>query len=45
MNDKAPSRPTRIALDCRYLGPRPSGIAELVAALVRHLGTSINLAF
>lgn len=26
-----------IALDCRYLGPRPSGIGEVVAALVRHL--------
>lgn len=31
------SRPWRIALDCRYLGPRPSGIGEGVAALVRHL--------
>lgn len=29
--------PLRIALDCRYLGPRPSGIGEVVAALVRHL--------
>lgn len=27
----------RIALDCRYIGPRPSGIAEVVGALVRHL--------
>ncbi|MFN4020862.1 MAG: glycosyltransferase family 4 protein [Erythrobacter sp.] len=27
----------RIALDCRYLGLRPSGIGECVAALVRHL--------
>lgn len=27
----------RIALDCRYLNPRPSGIGEVVAALVRHL--------
>jgi glycosyltransferase involved in cell wall biosynthesis len=27
----------KIALDCRYLGPRPSGIGECVAALVRHL--------
>lgn len=36
-NDKLFRRPARIALDCRYLGPRPSGIAELVAALVRHL--------
>jgi glycosyltransferase involved in cell wall biosynthesis len=27
----------RIALDCRYIGPRPSGIGELVAALVEHL--------
>lgn len=26
-----------IALDCRYLGPRPSGIGEVVAALVQHL--------
>lgn len=26
-----------IALDCRYLGPRPSGIGEVVAALVKHL--------
>jgi len=30
-------RPRRIALDCRYLGPRPSGIGEVVAALVEHL--------
>lgn len=30
-------RPFRIALDCRYLGPRPSGIGEVVAALVDHL--------
>ncbi len=30
-------RPRRIALDCRYLGPRPSGIGEAVAALVRYL--------
>ena len=28
---------TKIAIDCRYLGPRPSGIGECVAALVRHL--------
>jgi glycosyltransferase involved in cell wall biosynthesis len=27
----------RIALDCRYIGPKPSGIAEVVAALVEHL--------
>ncbi|MBI1404415.1 MAG: glycosyltransferase [Porphyrobacter sp.] len=26
-----------MALDCRYLGPRPSGIGACVAALVRHL--------
>jgi hypothetical protein len=31
------SRPWRIALDCRYIGPRPSGIGEFVAALVQHL--------
>jgi glycosyltransferase involved in cell wall biosynthesis len=37
MNDKVLNRPARIALDCRYLGPRPSGIGECVAALVRHL--------
>lgn len=37
MNDILPPRPARIAVDCRYLGPRPSGIGELVAALVRHL--------
>jgi len=30
-------RPRRIALDCRYLGSRPSGIGEVVAALVRYL--------
>lgn len=30
-------RTPQIALDCRYLGPRPSGIGEFVAALVRHL--------
>jgi glycosyltransferase involved in cell wall biosynthesis len=27
----------KVALDCRYLSPRPSGIGECVAALVRHL--------
>jgi glycosyltransferase involved in cell wall biosynthesis len=32
-----PSLPARIVIDCRYLGPRPSGIGEVVAALVRHL--------
>jgi glycosyltransferase involved in cell wall biosynthesis len=31
------SGPRRIALDCRYMGPRPSGIGEMVAALVKHL--------
>lgn len=31
------NRPWQIALDCRYLGPRPSGIGEAVAALVRYL--------
>lgn len=30
------SRP-RVAIDCRYFGPRPSGIGETVAALVQHL--------
>jgi glycosyltransferase involved in cell wall biosynthesis len=30
-------RPARIALDCRYLGPKPSGIGEAVAALVQYL--------
>lgn len=33
----SPLRNARIALDCRYLGTRPSGIGEVVAALVRHL--------
>jgi len=28
---------TKICIDCRYLGPRPSGIAELVQALVNYL--------
>jgi len=37
MNGEPFVRPARIAIDCRYLGPRPSGIGELVAALVRHL--------
>jgi len=27
----------RIALDCRYVGPRPSGIGAVVEALVQHL--------
>lgn len=31
------SRPWRIALDCRYMGSRPSGIGEFVTALVQHL--------
>jgi glycosyltransferase involved in cell wall biosynthesis len=30
-------RPLRIALDCRYVSPRPSGIGEVVAALAEHL--------
>lgn len=34
---KIPSDRVRIAIDCRYLGPRPSGIGECVAALVEHL--------
>ncbi|WP_086617725.1 glycosyltransferase family 4 protein [Erythrobacter tepidarius] len=33
---RVPSAP-RIAVDCRYVGPRPSGIGECVAALARHL--------
>jgi len=37
MNDMPPLRRAHIALDCRYIGPRPSGIAEVVEALVRHL--------
>lgn len=37
MSDLRPVERARIAVDCRYLGPRPSGIGELVAALVRHL--------
>lgn len=36
-SDRRPVRRARIALDCRYIGPRPSGIAELVSALVEHL--------
>lgn len=36
MRKNGKTRP-KIALDCRYLGPRPSGIGECVAALVRHL--------
>lgn len=32
-----PLRRPHVALDCRYLGPRPSGIGEVVAALVNHL--------
>lgn len=37
MRNLQPSARVRIALDCRYIGPRPSGIAEVVAALVQHL--------
>ncbi|MFN3863944.1 MAG: glycosyltransferase family 4 protein [Erythrobacter sp.] len=37
MSDVGSSAAARIAVDCRYLGPRPSGIGECVAALVRHL--------
>jgi glycosyltransferase involved in cell wall biosynthesis len=37
MTELRQSGPAHIALDCRYLGPRPSGIGEVVAALVRHL--------
>lgn len=39
MVKQLPARKPHIALDCRYLGPRPSGIGEVVAALVRHLPT------
>jgi glycosyltransferase involved in cell wall biosynthesis len=28
---------TRVCIDCRYIGPRPSGIAEAVQALVEHI--------
>ena len=28
-----------VCIDCRYLGPRPSGIGELVQALVNHVPT------
>jgi glycosyltransferase involved in cell wall biosynthesis len=34
---RPPAATPHIALDCRYLGPRPSGIGEVVAALVRYL--------
>lgn len=37
MNGIVTPATARIAVDCRYLGPRPSGIGECVAALVRHL--------
>jgi glycosyltransferase involved in cell wall biosynthesis len=37
MSGRRSSGLPRIAVDCRYLGPRPSGIGEVVAALVRHL--------
>lgn len=37
MKNTTHQRPPQIALDCRYLGPLPSGIGEVVAALVRHL--------
>lgn len=32
-----PRQRFRIAIDCRYIGPRPSGIGEAVSALVEHL--------
>lgn len=32
-----PGKRARIALDCRYIGQRPSGIGEVVSALVTHL--------
>ena len=34
---RTPLRSPHVALDCRYLGPRPSGIGEVVAALAHHL--------
>jgi glycosyltransferase involved in cell wall biosynthesis len=37
MNGIGSPATSRIAVDCRYIGPRPSGIGECVAALVRHL--------
>lgn len=37
MTISLPPRRSRVAIDCRYLGPRPSGIGEMVAALVHHL--------
>lgn len=36
MNARGPSTPT-ICIDCRYIGPRPSGIAEVVRRLIDHL--------
>lgn len=30
-------RRTRVCIDCRYVGPRPSGIGEVTQALVDHL--------
>ncbi len=39
-------RAARIAIDCRYVGPRPSGIGEVVASLVEHLpGLAPDLQF
>lgn len=37
MNRAQSGRPARIAVDCRYIGPNPSGIGEMVSALVTHL--------
>jgi glycosyltransferase involved in cell wall biosynthesis len=38
LNDAAVERRRRrVCIDCRYIGPRPSGIGEVVQALVDHL--------
>lgn len=37
MSSRQSARRPHIAIDCRYIGPRPSGIGEVVQALVRYL--------
>lgn len=39
MDQRADSTRSTVCIDCRYLGPRPSGIAETVRALVDFLPT------
>jgi glycosyltransferase involved in cell wall biosynthesis len=35
--NELPGAPATVCIDCRYIGPRPSGIAEVVQGLIDHV--------